>query len=193
MIEIFQQTFGQVCHQDPARTIWCDGRDLAICWRCAGLYLGFIVGWLFLALSRRRSAQTLETNGSWSLLLGLPILYLHWYIGAEYGYVSSGPERLFFGLLGGLCYGAWLCSMAHLVHIPRPLLYVPIATFSALFLTTVFSDLQGPFNLGLTAETIIGAALLTMPAIAAVTLVATMPLLIRSCYATIISVRSMDN
>jgi uncharacterized membrane protein len=36
--------FSKICHQIPERSFFIFGKQLAVCSRCAGLYLGFLVG-----------------------------------------------------------------------------------------------------------------------------------------------------
>ncbi len=36
--------FHQICHQQAGRSFALDGHQLAVCHRCTGLYLGFLVG-----------------------------------------------------------------------------------------------------------------------------------------------------
>lgn len=43
--------YAPLCHQEPDRSLWIGGRPLAVCARCAGLYLGGVAGLLAVALS----------------------------------------------------------------------------------------------------------------------------------------------
>lgn len=45
-----------VCHQIDARSFHLDGQPMPLCARCSGMYLGFLTGLAFLALTRRRVA-----------------------------------------------------------------------------------------------------------------------------------------
>ena len=59
--------FSFVCHQQPERSLWVSGMPLAICARCAGIYLGVLVG-LLLKLPWRRAL----------LLAALGLMFLDW-------------------------------------------------------------------------------------------------------------------
>ena len=45
--------FSFVCHQQPERSLWVAGLPLAVCARCAGIYLGALLGLLLNLPSRR--------------------------------------------------------------------------------------------------------------------------------------------
>ena len=45
-----------VCHRLDARSFHVDGRQLPLCARCSGMYLGAVIGLVFLTLRYRRSA-----------------------------------------------------------------------------------------------------------------------------------------
>ncbi|MCX6066721.1 MAG: DUF2085 domain-containing protein [Chloroflexi bacterium] len=45
-----------VCHRLDARSFHVDGRQLPLCARCSGMYLGAVLGLAFLSLTYRRSA-----------------------------------------------------------------------------------------------------------------------------------------
>jgi uncharacterized membrane protein len=51
-----------VCHKDPARCFWMNGRMIPLCARCLGLRAGFLLGVLPAILIRRNK---------WGLFLGL--------------------------------------------------------------------------------------------------------------------------
>jgi uncharacterized membrane protein len=54
-----------VCHQLPEHSLHMDGQQLPLCARCTGIYLGFLVGLLGLALQGKLRASTLP---SWSMV-----------------------------------------------------------------------------------------------------------------------------
>lgn len=58
-----------VCHQLPDRSLSVDGRPLPLCARCTGIYLGFVVGLLGLALLGKPRASRLPPGGVTLLLL----------------------------------------------------------------------------------------------------------------------------
>lgn len=47
-----------VCHRLDERSFHADGRQLPLCARCSGMYLGAVLGMVFLSLRYRRSAGT---------------------------------------------------------------------------------------------------------------------------------------
>jgi uncharacterized membrane protein len=47
-----------VCHRIEERSFHVDGRQLPLCARCSGMYLGAVLGLVFLSLTYRRSAGT---------------------------------------------------------------------------------------------------------------------------------------
>lgn len=47
-----------VCHRLDARSFHVDGRQLPLCARCSGMYLGAVLGLIFLSLTSQRSAGT---------------------------------------------------------------------------------------------------------------------------------------
>ena len=47
-----------VCHRLDERSFHADGRQLPLCARCSGMYLGAVLGLLFLSLTYRRNAGT---------------------------------------------------------------------------------------------------------------------------------------
>jgi uncharacterized membrane protein len=49
--------FSPICHQDPSRSICVAGKPLAVCARCAGIYLGFILAVAALWMFRRRPGE----------------------------------------------------------------------------------------------------------------------------------------
>lgn len=42
--------FRGLCHQIPDRSFWINGQPMAVCSRCAGIYGGFAIGWVFLGI-----------------------------------------------------------------------------------------------------------------------------------------------
>ncbi|HEY2934518.1 MAG TPA: DUF2085 domain-containing protein [Acidobacteriota bacterium] len=46
----FRVLFAPICHQIPERSLWVNGRPLAVCVRCSGFYLGALTGLLVHAI-----------------------------------------------------------------------------------------------------------------------------------------------
>lgn len=53
MLQWQHQIFRWVCHQIPERSFWISGQPMAVCSRCFGIYTGFILGWIGMALISR--------------------------------------------------------------------------------------------------------------------------------------------
>jgi uncharacterized membrane protein len=64
--------FSAVCHQIPERSFYLAGFPLAVCARCAGLYVGAAVGLLAYPLMRRPLARTDAPPRAWLILAALP-------------------------------------------------------------------------------------------------------------------------
>ncbi len=50
--ELAREVFGFLCHQDPARTWEPSGAALAMCARCVGVYVGFVLALPLMILAR---------------------------------------------------------------------------------------------------------------------------------------------
>lgn len=84
-------TFSFVCHQRPERSLWIAGLPLAVCARCAGIYLGAWLG-LVSKLPSRRDA----------LLAALALMALDWASEAAGLRPAWTPVRFLTGALAGL-------------------------------------------------------------------------------------------
>ncbi len=103
------------CHRIPERSLFIDGHQLPLCARCTGIYIGLLVGWLWLiARGRTRAAQLpprpltmvligfiavmgIDGLNSTAMLVGLPHLY-----------ETENWMRLFTGSLYGIAISALL-------------------------------------------------------------------------------------
>ena len=95
--ELLRWPFSLVCHQEPDRSFHWLGWPLAVCHRCAGLYLGFALGvaaWPHLPAGVRRMA----TRPAW-LATCLALLALDWAL------PNSAASRFATGLLAALPVG----------------------------------------------------------------------------------------
>ncbi|HXD33535.1 MAG TPA: DUF2085 domain-containing protein [Pyrinomonadaceae bacterium] len=64
--------FGKLCHQMPDRSFFVAGRQFAVCSRCTGLYLGFMV--VTLCYPLLRSLRSTDTPPrAWLFLAALPL------------------------------------------------------------------------------------------------------------------------
>lgn len=143
MNELFDLVFGYLCHQDPERTIWVEGEDLTLCWRCAGLHLGVAVFWFLGLLQRKPNKESILNNGTWPFLLGPAIMYLHWYLGSAYHYQSAGYERFIVGWMAGGGFGIWLQVTARSVGLPKILRAIPTLFWILLMISSILADHQG--------------------------------------------------
>lgn len=107
--EPLYEVFHRLCHQQSERSFQLDGHPLAVCHRCAGIYLGF---WLGLAAWpwSRRWRPWLLANPRWVLLGFVPVLidFLLLSLNTPLSRVSTG---LVAGLPLALLAGAGLAEM----------------------------------------------------------------------------------
>ena len=59
-----------LCHQLPQRSFFFDGYQSPLCARCTGMYLGFLIGLVFLILRRRTHSARLPTTAIIAVLIG---------------------------------------------------------------------------------------------------------------------------
>lgn len=96
------------CHQIESHSLLMGQKVLPLCARCTGMYLGTLVGWMF--LSRQKRASGFPQKGKWFLLGALALFFVldgtnslavtlfHW----QGLYPPQNPLRLFSGLGIGL-------------------------------------------------------------------------------------------
>jgi len=99
-----------ICHRIPERSFFLAGRQLPLCARCTGTFLGALVGLGGLLLLGRRKASRLPPAG----ILGLMILfiglwgfdglnsYMTFFPGAPHLYEPRNSLRMTTGMLNGL-------------------------------------------------------------------------------------------
>jgi len=95
--------FSNVCHQMPDRSFFIAGFPLAICQRCTGIYLGFILGSLFRNPFLYRSTGIRRL---WILASTLPLI-----IDALLPFAGIGTESAESRFLTGLLFGTMLSSL----------------------------------------------------------------------------------
>lgn len=93
-----------LCHHEPTRTLVLSGEPMCVCSRCAGLYLGLTVGFLFgsLGVADNRFSRLFIAAMTMTVLdVGTQDLGLHppWHV-----------VRLLTGLLLGWSVAAWMVA-----------------------------------------------------------------------------------
>jgi len=93
--------FHMLCHQDPARSFFINGSQMAVCSRCLGIYGFFLIGWLFMPLVTKFS--NIKSRYYFRFLLGTIILNLVDVLGNLFQlWTNTNESRLLFGALFGL-------------------------------------------------------------------------------------------
>ena len=82
------------CHQLPERSYFYKGKQLPLCARCTGIYLGYTIFPLFLF-------DIITLSLFWSLLLVIPT-YIDGAIQAYFNVESTNSRRLITGILSGV-------------------------------------------------------------------------------------------
>ncbi len=96
--------FHAFCHQLADRSPHVDGVQLAVCWRCLGVYTGLVGGALLLPLVGRGDAW-INRNAKWLLLGALVMMGVDW-AGPFLGYWdNTWLSRVATGLLLGAVAG----------------------------------------------------------------------------------------
>lgn len=62
-----------ICHQIPDRSFHWLGFPLAVCSRCTGIYVGFVIGLMLYPFARSLRNQTMPAR-QWLIAAGLPML-----------------------------------------------------------------------------------------------------------------------
>lgn len=99
-LEWQHQLFEALCHQNPARSFWINGRPMAVCSRCLGIYVGFAAGWLLLP-----GLAFINYGNRWSykgIALAIALLNIADIVGNILGFWQNTlVSRLVFGVLLG--------------------------------------------------------------------------------------------
>jgi uncharacterized membrane protein len=99
-----------LCHRIPVRSFFFAGRQLPLCARCTGTYLGAMLGFTFIAVARRTRARNLPPLPLLITLIGFIALmgidglnsYLSFFPDAPHLYEPHNWSRLATGSLHGL-------------------------------------------------------------------------------------------
>lgn len=85
--------FNKTCHQRSDRSLFFKGYQFPICTRCTGLFLGYIIGFIYMFIGK--------ISLSFSLLF-MTIMFLDWFIQYKGIQESTNLRRLVTGVLCGV-------------------------------------------------------------------------------------------
>lgn len=106
---VVMHVFSPVCHQLSARSPFWGEIQIAICDRCAGIYVGLVVGVATIGLARLAWARV-ETQRQYVLLGSLVPLGVDW-IGPVVGLWTNTPlSRAATGILFGVIVGSFVAD-----------------------------------------------------------------------------------
>lgn len=91
--------FHKICHQIPERSFFLWGKQLAVCSRCTGLYVGFSLAALAYPLQFR--LKPINDFPRWILLLALVPMAIDFVADAIGIFANSGSSRLISGVIAG--------------------------------------------------------------------------------------------
>ncbi|MBZ5640029.1 MAG: DUF2085 domain-containing protein [Acidobacteriia bacterium] len=111
---VLRAAYHPLCHQMPSRSLPWAGHPVAVCARCAGLYLGGTLGLLLASLARR--AAQVPPGLRWLALAAMPTAL---------------------DVMAGQVFGAGL------PNVPRLLLSLPAGFVAGLYLAAGLADLGG--------------------------------------------------
>ena len=93
--------FHLLCHQDPSRSFFLNGSQLAVCARCIGIYSFFLIGWTLIPLIAK--LMNIKSRYYFRFLIGTIILNLIDVLGNLFQvWTNTNESRLFLGALFGL-------------------------------------------------------------------------------------------
>jgi uncharacterized membrane protein len=72
LLSVLQHTYGRVCHQIDERSFHLDGHPLAVCARCFGIYIGYLIGLMLYPL-KNSVARTDLPPRSWLIAALVPV------------------------------------------------------------------------------------------------------------------------
>jgi uncharacterized membrane protein len=144
-----------VCHRIASRSFFIGDRQTPLCARCSGMYLGALLGFIYLGWFGKRAGMP---SRKISVVLGLLFMafaldggnsYLHFFPGAPGLYQPENWLRLLTGTGVGLGIAAVLVPVVHQslwqTYDPRPALtgwpqFLPLLGLAGLLDLTVLSD-----------------------------------------------------
>jgi uncharacterized membrane protein len=103
-----------ICHQIPERSYFLAGRQLPLCARCTGTFLGAVIGLAALLIRRRGRASNLPPAGVLLILVAFMGLWAADGLNSYLGFIPGAPQlyeprnwlRLATGMLNGLALAA---------------------------------------------------------------------------------------
>lgn len=112
MEEIFNFIGRAICHQDPARSLFFENRQMMVCARCASLYIAFAMTVLFLQSIKEdmQSGSTHKIRMSVLLLLPISVDMLTVSLGFR---ETSNNIRVFSGICAGIFFGIVLVRIRY--------------------------------------------------------------------------------
>jgi uncharacterized membrane protein len=96
---LLRAAYHMVCHQIPERSVWLDGRPMAVCARCFGIYFGYLLGLIVYPFSGRLAR--VDNPRRIGLILALVPLGVD-FIGGYTGlFHNSATSRVITGMIAG--------------------------------------------------------------------------------------------
>lgn len=93
--------FHLLCHQDPSRSFFLDGSQMAVCARCIGIYSFFLIGVILMPIITL--IKEIKSRYYFRLLIGTIILNLIDVVGNLFEFwTNTNESRLIIGSLFGL-------------------------------------------------------------------------------------------
>lgn len=114
--EMLMSAYAFVCHQMPARSPVIDGTQVAVCYRCLGIYSGLIVG-AFVYPPILSHMQLLMRRAGPIILASLAVPGIDW-LGDVAGLWTNTPaSRIITGAVFGITAGVYFAhATAELMH-----------------------------------------------------------------------------
>jgi uncharacterized membrane protein len=123
LLAVFDQAAYAVCHRIPERSYAPGARQLPLCARCSGLYLGALAGILTLMLCGRSQAAQFPPRKT---AVFLALFMLAWLVDGSNSYATLFPSlphlyepsnilRLATGTLAGLALSAYLIPLLNMI------------------------------------------------------------------------------
>ena len=99
--------FSLICHRLPEKTFGLDGRLLPLCSRCTGIYAGFLISFIFLAVTAKRRAGFPPPSITLTALIFIGLLLFHSAASPAF-FPETNQWRFVTGIFGGGSIGLFL-------------------------------------------------------------------------------------